>query len=154
MKNPNHEMSLAEIRQIEREARRARAEALSQWVVAPLARMITRLFTRARPKPAARAGVRLGTAKTDPAAAALKNQCGLTAQTEIGLARGSLLRVENARDMRVWVERGTLWITQEDDPSDVVLERGESFQFDRDGLALLVACGGAAHTLISLAPPV
>jgi len=32
---------------------------------------------------------------------AFRNQCGLTAQTEIGLARGSLLRVENARDMQV-----------------------------------------------------
>jgi hypothetical protein len=56
--------------------------------------------------------------------------------------------------MRVWVECGTLWITQEDDPSDVVLERGESFQLDRDGLALLLACGGAPQTLISLAPAV
>jgi hypothetical protein len=151
MENLTHELSPAAIRQIEREARRAQAEGVCQFVVAPLARMIARLFTSARPGPATRAGVRLGTANGDTM---LKNQCGLTAQTEIGLARGNLLRVENARNMRVGVERGTLWITQEDDPSDVVLERGESFQLDRDGLALLLACGGAAQTLISLAPAV
>jgi len=84
--------------------------------------------------------------------AAFRNQCGLTAQTGIGLARGSLLRVENARDLQVQVEQGTLWITQEGDTSDVVLERGESFRLDRDGLALLHACGGTPLTLISLAP--
>jgi hypothetical protein len=84
--------------------------------------------------------------------AAFRNQCGLTAQTEIGLGRGSLLRVENARGMQVHVEQGTLWITQQGDTSDVVLERGESFPLDRDGLALLHACGRAPLTLISLAP--
>jgi len=82
--------------------------------------------------------------------AAFKNQCGLTAQTEIGLGRGSLLRVENARGMQVHVEQGR--ITQQGDTSDVVLERGESFSLDRDGLALLHACGRAPLTLISLAP--
>ena len=80
----------------------------------------------------------------------LRNRCGLTAQTEIALARGGLLRIENARDMQVQVEQGTLWITQEGDTTDVVLERGESFRLDRDGLALLHAC--APLTLISLAP--
>ncbi len=83
---------------------------------------------------------------------AFRNLCGFTAQTEIGLARGSLLRVENARDMRVQVEQGTLWITQEGDTNDVVLERGESFRLDRDGVALLDACGGMPLTLIRLTP--
>ena len=84
--------------------------------------------------------------------AAFRNQCGLTAQTEIGLARGSLLRVENARDMQVQVQQGTLWITQQGEASDVVLERGESFRLDRNGLALLRACGGVPLTLVSLTP--
>ena len=84
--------------------------------------------------------------------AAFRNRCGLTAQTEVGLARGSLLRVENAYDMQVQVEQGALWITQEGDGSDVVLERGESFRLDRNGLALLRACGGTSLTLVSLTP--
>jgi hypothetical protein len=54
--------------------------------------------------------------------------------------------------MQVHVEQGTLWITQQGDTSDVVLERGQSFRLDRNGLALLHACGGAPLTLISLAP--
>ena len=131
MENLTYEMYLANLairEEIEREGRRARAEGMRRFVAAPLARTIARLFTSARPKP--------------------------PAQPEIGLARGNVLRVENARNMRVRVARGMLWITQEDDPSDVVLERGESFLLDRDGVALLHACGGAPQTLISLAPAV
>lgn len=34
---------------------------------------------------------------------------------------------------------GTLWITQEGDPRDVILNSGESFRVDRSGLTLVVA---------------
>jgi len=52
MEELTYEMYLANLAmrdQIVREARRARAEALHQFVVAPLARMIARSFTSARP---------------------------------------------------------------------------------------------------------
>lgn len=55
MENLTYEIYLANPRvreQIEREARRARSEAMHQHVVAPLARMFSRMLMRAQPKPA------------------------------------------------------------------------------------------------------
>jgi hypothetical protein len=59
----------------------------------------------------------------------------------INLERSDLVRIENARDMHVRVEKGVVWITQERDTRDVTLEDGESFRFDCDGLALISAFG-------------
>jgi Protein of unknown function (DUF2917) len=59
----------------------------------------------------------------------------------IKLERSDLVRIENARDMRVRVENGTVWITQERDTRDVMLEDGESLRLDCDGLALISAFG-------------
>jgi hypothetical protein len=59
----------------------------------------------------------------------------------INLERRDLVRIENARDMHVRVEKGTVWITQERDTRDVMLEDGESFRLDCDGLALISAFG-------------
>ena len=56
MKNLTYEIYLANpaVReQIEREVRRARAEAMYQYGVAPLMKMFSQMFTRAGPKPAA-----------------------------------------------------------------------------------------------------
>jgi len=54
MENLTYEIYLANpyVReQIEREVRRARAEAMYQYVVAPLAKMFCRMFMRAQPMP-------------------------------------------------------------------------------------------------------
>jgi hypothetical protein len=54
MENLTYETYLANPRvreQLEREARRARAEAMYQYVVAPLAKMFIRMFRRAQLKP-------------------------------------------------------------------------------------------------------
>jgi len=56
MKNLTYEIYLANpaVReQLEREVRRARAEAMHQYIVMPLVKMFTRMFRRAGPKPAA-----------------------------------------------------------------------------------------------------
>ena len=66
----------------------------------------------------------------------------------ISLERSDLVRIEDARDMHVRVERGVVWITQERDTRDVTLEDGESSRLDCDGLALIAAFGLA---LISVA---
>jgi hypothetical protein len=50
----------------------------------------------------------------------------------------------HAHHGRGWVVRalaGTLWITQDGDLRDVVLEAGQSFALDRDGPALLAPIG-------------
>ena len=66
MENLTYEIYLANpaVReQIEREVRRARAEAMHQYIVMPLVKVLTRMFRRAGPKLAAwAADVRLKTA--------------------------------------------------------------------------------------------
>lgn len=68
----------------------------------------------------------------------------------INIARGCLIRIEDARDMQVRVDKGALWITQERDTRDVMLQAGDSFRLDRDGAALISACGREPFTLISV----
>lgn len=56
MKNLTYEIYLANpaVReQLERQARRARAEAMHQYIVAPLMKMFSRMFRRAGRKPVA-----------------------------------------------------------------------------------------------------
>jgi hypothetical protein len=66
------------------------------------------------------------------------------------LVGSEVFRLEDARDLQVRVESGTVWITQERDTRDVMLRAGESFRFDRNGTALLSACGRIAHVRVSL----
>jgi hypothetical protein len=82
---------------------------------------------------------------------AMRNFNEYCALTATGLTRGSVMRIENPRGKQVHVERGALWITQEGDTNDVVIESGQTFRFDRDGLALVSACGRAPLCLISFA---
>ena len=46
-------------------------------------------------------------------------------------------RHARARSLRV--TRGTVWITQEDDPNDVVLRAGDTWVVERDGLTIIEA---------------
>ena len=62
-----------------------------------------------------------------------------TPGVRIALARGELLRLDTARGLRVAVESGRIWITQESDPRDVWLAAGESVQLCGAGLSLLEA---------------
>ena len=55
------------------------------------------------------------------------------------LARGGALRLRDAAGCTVMCCAGTVWITQENDARDIFLAAGESFTFDRKGLALIRA---------------
>ena len=68
----------------------------------------------------------------------------------ISLDRGSLVRIENARNMRLRVESGAVWITQESDTRDVMLRSGQSFQLDRGGLTLISTSGPEQSSRISV----
>ena len=57
------------------------------------------------------------------------------------LSRGRLLRVHARPGSRMHCERGMVWLTQENDPVDRILAAGESFCFDRPGIALVNALG-------------
>ncbi len=70
------------------------------------------------------------------------------------LEDGELLRLKGARGRHVGVVHGNVWVTQDGDPQDRVVSSGESFRFDRDGLAIVAPLGGGAKLVLEqgLAP--
>jgi len=65
------------------------------------------------------------------------------------LARNEQLRIVDGRDLLIHVWRGSVWITQERDQRDVVLEAGQSFRLDRNGTAFVKCWDDAVLALIS-----
>ena len=63
------------------------------------------------------------------------------------LARGQTLRVIDALGSIIRCAEGSVWITEEDMPDDVVLEAGHSYRLSRKGLALVHAFGDATVAL-------
>ena len=65
---------------------------------------------------------------------------GSTQHTElksIGIMRGTVARIENACGMRLHVEHGAVWLTQEGSNDDVYLRAGESFTVENDGKTVI-----------------
>jgi hypothetical protein len=65
------------------------------------------------------------------------------------LLRNEQLRIEDGRELLVHVWQGTLWITQEGDARDILLQAGQSFRLDRDGTALAKCWDDAVLALTS-----
>lgn len=63
------------------------------------------------------------------------------------LARGQTLKVTDALGSMIRCSEGSVWITEEDVPADVVLEPGHSYRLRRRGLALVHAFGDATVAL-------
>jgi hypothetical protein len=55
------------------------------------------------------------------------------------LRRGQLQRLQDAQGSLVLCLSGTLWLTQEGDRRDIVLEAGDEARIERDGLSILSA---------------
>jgi hypothetical protein len=74
----------------------------------------------------------------------------------IHLGRRRHVKLQDARGTVLGCSRGTLWITQDNDPRDIVLAAGERFVLDRDGLALVQAiddadvCFGEAQAPVAI----
>ena len=66
------------------------------------------------------------------------------------LPAGATARLAARPGDRLECLSGSLWVTQDGDPRDVVLGGGEAFDFDRDGPALVSALGssGVARYLV------
>jgi hypothetical protein len=62
------------------------------------------------------------------------------------------LRLIEARGTRVMVRSGSLWITQDRDRRDYVLEAGETFRLDRAGDAIVFALASSDIELIEPPP--
>jgi hypothetical protein len=63
------------------------------------------------------------------------------------LRRGQLLRVPDGRGSLVLCLSGTVWLTQDSDPRDIVLEAGDAVRIERDGLSIVSALSDASIVL-------
>jgi hypothetical protein len=70
-------------------------------------------------------------------------------QGNLRLGRGSLLRIEDGRDMLLYVWSGALWITQEGDPRDRLIPAGGWFRITSAGLTLISGFRDSVITLTS-----
>lgn len=66
-------------------------------------------------------------------------------------AHGDLVELVDARGTTVRVTRGTIWLTQEDDTTDVVLRPGDVWTIERQGLTILEAQGDALVCMLGVA---
>lgn len=64
------------------------------------------------------------------------------------LEKGCMYRVAAALGRRVECLSGSLWVTQDGDGRDVVLEPGDGFEFDRPGVALLSALADSRYLML------
>ena len=58
---------------------------------------------------------------------------------KIALQRGQFLRVVNGAGSTVTAHGGSVWITEQDNPRDVVLRAGQNMTLRRSGVALVEA---------------
>ncbi|HWD22380.1 MAG TPA: DUF2917 domain-containing protein [Burkholderiales bacterium] len=65
----------------------------------------------------------------------------------IELPQGRLLRLRQGAGNTLTMRRGSVWITEQGNPRDVLLRRGESFKVAQSGLVLVEALNDAALSL-------
>lgn len=65
-------------------------------------------------------------------------------RTRVPLERGQISRLRGARDARLSSGCGTLWVTIDHDPRDIILELGEGFELRSDEQVVICALGGPA----------
>jgi hypothetical protein len=65
------------------------------------------------------------------------------------LAGGQILKVLDGAGSVVCAREGWLWITEEDQPMDVVLEPGGCYRLRADGVAIVNALGGDAAVALN-----
>jgi hypothetical protein len=62
----------------------------------------------------------------------------------IDLPKGKYLRLREGAGSTLTAREGSVWITEQDNPRDVVLRPGQSFTLGRRGLALVEAFSDAS----------
>ncbi|HEX5093151.1 MAG TPA: hypothetical protein VFV84_10735 [Burkholderiales bacterium] len=73
-------------------------------------------------------------------------------QGSLNLTRSSVLRVEDGRDILIYVWEGELWITEEHERGDRIVRRGEWHRISRNGAALCYALQRSVVTLTAPQP--
>ncbi|HEV7576097.1 MAG TPA: DUF2917 domain-containing protein [Caldimonas sp.] len=69
------------------------------------------------------------------------------------LGKGHVRHVRGDSGRRVECLSGSIWLTQDGDHRDIVLEAGEAFDFDRRGDALLSAFADSRYLLLDGCEP-
>ena len=64
------------------------------------------------------------------------------------LRKSQLHRIHDGQGLRVQCPSGCLWLTQQSDPRDVVLEAGDTFTIDRAGDTFLSALADSRFVLL------
>jgi len=73
-------------------------------------------------------------------------------QGSLGLTRGSMLRIEDGRDILVYVWEGEVWLTEERERKDRILRAGEWHRLERQGSAIGYALQRSVVTLTAPEP--
>jgi hypothetical protein len=68
--------------------------------------------------------------------------------TPIHLKERESLRVHDGAGLEVRCLLGNLWITEEGERDDTIIDHGRSFVLDRPGLSLVTALGGPALVIV------
>ena len=58
---------------------------------------------------------------------------------ETTIPKGRTLRIQGGKQLELRVVTGSLWVTQQGDPEDIVLGTADSHRIDRDGVTLVHA---------------
>jgi len=72
--------------------------------------------------------------------------------SSVRLNTGELLDINDGEGFAVECLEGAVWITQSNDPRDIVLSAGQSFVLDKPGLALVCATAGPAVVAVAVSP--
>ena len=67
--------------------------------------------------------------------------------TRITLAADQFVKLDEAVGVRLVSRCGSIWITQDGDSRDIVLEAGDSFVLDRAGPSIVQALGPAVRAI-------
>lgn len=73
-------------------------------------------------------------------------------QGSLGLTRGSMLRIEDGRDILIYVWEGEIWLTEERERRDRLLKAGEWHRLERQGAAISYALERSVVTLTAPEP--
>jgi hypothetical protein len=73
-------------------------------------------------------------------------------QGSLNLSRGSMLRIEDGRDMLIHVWEGEVWLTEERERKDRILRQGEWHRLERQGAAIGYALERSVLTLTAPEP--
>lgn len=82
---------------------------------------------------------------------AYRNFVEFTELGSIGLTRGQIARIENGKGMRLQVEAGSVWITEERSAYDVCLKAGDTYCIHKPGKTLISTLR-APFALVSIEP--